>query len=172
MSRRPRVSSILAASVASVVVTAAAASCGGGKSPAATTPIGNDTTGGDAPLAADGAPAEVTEGALWSCQISDYDPQPCKFHRDGEGWRLTKLLGSQRFDGATTFDGASAMGFVGQFFCPWGACDEAMDLSFARDGDTYKAEFSGDTISVRWDAALAGEWGGAGYGGLTGREAE
>lgn len=169
MTRQMPVSSILAASLAAALVTAAAASCGG-KAAQPTGPIGNDT-GGDA-LAVDGAPAEVMEGALWTCQISDYDPQPCRFHRDGGAWNLTKLMGSQRFTGVVTFDGADAMRFVGQFFCPWGDCDQAMDLAFAKTDGAYLADFGGDAITVRWDEGLAGEWGGAGYGGLTGREAK
>ena len=142
---------------------------------APTPPIGNDTvepTGGGPLIAEPGVPPEVSDGALWSCQISDYDPQPCRFQRDGDGWKLTKLLGSQRFTGVVTFDGAGAMRFIGQYFCPWGACDAAMDVAFERDDGTYHGEFGGDTITVQWNAASAGDWGGAGYGGLTGREAD
>lgn len=153
--------------LASAVVVAVA--CGGKSAPPAE-PIANDTAvtpagGGAEP----GLPAGVTDGALWTCQISFYDPQPCKFHREGNEWRLTKLLGSQRFDGVVTF-GDGGFRFVGHYFCPWGACDEAMDLTFAPAGDHYEAQVDGDVIAVGWSEPLASEWGGAGYGNLTGRE--
>jgi len=168
---RTRVSSILAAALVAAVAAVGAASCGAKDKPA-TMPIGNDTTEttGGPLVAADGAPAEVTDGALWSCQISDYDPQPCKFQRDGGGWKLTKLLGSQRFEGAVTFGGEASMRFVGQYFCPWGACDQAMDVTFTKADNAFRGTFDDDPITVQWDAASAGEWGGAGYGGLTGHE--
>lgn len=159
------------------VLTMAAAlglvACGGSSSSA---PVGN--TGGAAGKRPAGDPIEqlgagFRDGALWSCQISDYDPQPCKLHRDGDGWRLTKLLGSQRFDGALTARGA-ALGFSGQFFCPWGACDTPMDVDFVPEGPgatgPYVANFEGEAIRLWHDEGLAGEYGGAGYGGLTGRE--
>jgi hypothetical protein len=156
--------------VSSALVVAVA--CGGSK-PAAKEPIGNNTTdGAGSALAAEpDLPDGVTDGALWTCQISDYDPQPCKFHKEGNDWQLTKLLGSQRFTGGITF-GEEGMHFVGQFFCPWGACDEAMDLTFKRGDKRYEAEFQGDVVGVEWNGALADEWGGAGYGDLTGREVD
>ncbi|MBZ0234646.1 MAG: hypothetical protein K8M05_20100 [Deltaproteobacteria bacterium] len=168
MNRRSLGASIFGLSSAVVVAVAC-----GGKSAPPQQPLSNESgdpsaTGGGA-AAEPGLPAGVTDGALWTCQISDYDPQPCKFHREGNEWRLTKLLGSQRFDGAVTF-GESGFRFVGQFFCPWGACDEAMDLVFSPTDDGYQTDFSGDVLSVRWNEPLASEWGGAGYGNLTGRE--
>jgi hypothetical protein len=111
------------------------------------------------------------DGALWSCQISDYDPQPCRLREDGGGWELRKLLGSQRFVGQVAEDG-DALRFSGRFFCPWGACDATMEVSFAREGDGYRGTFEGDDIRLRYDQALEAEYGGAGYGGLTGEETE
>ena len=160
----------------SVLMMAAAlgpVACGGSSSSA---PVGN--AGGAQGKRPAGDPLEqlgagFRDGALWSCQISDYDPQPCKLHRDGDGWRLTKLLGSQRFDGALGVRGA-VLGFAGQFFCPWGACDAPMNVEFVPEGPDgsgpYVADFDGDTIRLRYDEGVAGEYGGAGYGGLTGRE--
>jgi hypothetical protein len=168
MNRRSFAAAVVGLSSAVVVAVA----CGGSK-PAPQQPIGNNTTdGAGGPMIAEpGLPEGVTEGALWTCQISDYDPQPCKFHKDGSEWHLTKVLGSQRFTGVATF-GEGGIRFVGQFFCPWGACDEAMDITFARGEKRYEAEFEGDVLGLEWNAALAGEWGGAGYGNLTGREAD
>ena len=56
----------------------------------------SNTTGDQQPPADEG----MTDGALWTCQISDYDPQPCKLSKTDGGWSLTKLLGSQRFRGS------------------------------------------------------------------------
>lgn len=128
-------------------------------------PIAN--TGDKAPPADD---PSMTDGALWTCQIGDYDPQPCKLSKDGEGWRLAKLLGSQRFKGTATWSSPDAIDFAGQFHCPWGSCDEPMNVTFKRDANDFKADFSSEVVSLRWDAALAAEWGGAGYGNLTGDE--
>lgn len=150
-------------SLASLVVVAAA--CGGKPAPSA--PIAN--TGSSQPLVAAGDDGMI-DGALWTCQISDYDPQPCKLAQTPDGWTLTKLLGSQRFRGAIDFDGGDRARFVGEFFCPWGDCTQAMEVDFVREGGAYTTAFSNDTVSVRYDAALASEWGGAGYGGLTGDE--
>lgn len=166
----------LAASVVGISSAVLVAVACGGKAPPPAPPLTNETvepgTGGSTAAEA-GVPAGVTDGALWTCQIGDYDPQPCKFHREGNEWHLSKLLGSQRFDGVTTFDGDSSIHFVGQFFCPWGDCTEAMDVTFARgEGAAYTAEFTGDTVTVQWNAELAAEWGGAGYGNRTGREIE
>ena len=91
--------------------------------------------------------------------------------RGDGGWQLTKLLGSQRFAGSVAKAG-EGLAFDGDFFCPWGACDAPMQVQFEPDGDgtAYKAVFDGDEIRLRYDEALEGAWGGAGYGGLTGRE--
>ncbi len=141
-------------------------------SSAAAPSISNTTVGSDAPVElAAGLGPGFTDGALWTCQISDYDPQPCKVSRRGRGWQLVKLLGSQRFAGALAKAG-DGLAFDGGFFCPWGACDAPMRVQFDPDGGAaaYKTVYEGDEIRLRYDEALAGEWGGAGYGGLTGRE--
>jgi hypothetical protein len=165
----------LAASIAGISSAVVVAVACGGKSPPPSQPLTNETvepTAGGGAAAEPGVPAGVTDGALWTCQIGDYDPQPCKFHREGNEWHLSKLMGSQRFTGVTTFDGAQ-MHFVGQFFCPWGSCDEAMDVQLVRgDNGAYAADFGGDIVTVQWSAELAAEWGGAGYGNRTGREVE
>jgi hypothetical protein len=148
-----------------------AVACGGSSTPAPQQPLANDTAEGGGGAGEAGLPAGVTEGALWTCQIGDYDPQPCKFHKDGADWKLTKLLGSQRFDGVVHFV-PEGIHFVGQFFCPWGSCDEAMDVTLASTDNGYAADLAGDTVSVQWNAELAGEWGGAGYGNLDGRQQE
>jgi hypothetical protein len=157
--------------VSSAVVVAVA--CGGKSTPPAA-PIANETVdptgGGGAPEP--GVPAGVTSGALWTCMIEDYDAQPCKFHREGSDWHLTKLLGSQRFTGVVTFDGDAAFRYVGQFFCPWGACDAALDTTFTRSDERYQATLDNAPVTLWWDEALASEWGGAGYGNLTGRESD
>lgn len=144
-------------------VLVAALGCGGSTKP---TTIGN--SGGDGALA---LPAAVSDGALWTCQIEDYDPQPCKLTRGDDGWTLTKLLGSQRFRGQISFDGDRAP-FRGGFFCPWGDCDQVMEVVFEREGagDRYLALFGGTPIALRYDAADAEAYAGAGYGGLTGDE--
>lgn len=142
------------------------AACGGGKG--SKEPVANASGGGDEPLAA--APAGFRDGALWSCQISDYDPQPCKVAQDSGQWRLTKLLGSQRFTGVVAPRGAS-LAFAGEFYCPWGACTAPMDVDFNPDGAAgYMANFDGEEVRLRYDADLESEYGGAGYGGLTGLE--
>lgn len=142
------------------------AACGGPTRQQAT--ISN--TGSEQPLAQPAAGASFRNGALWTCQISDYDPQPCKLTQTADGWRLVKLLGSQRFDGTLAPNG-SRLDFDGQFFCPWGACDAPMHVQFERKGDaSYATVFEGDDIALRYDEALAGEFGAAGYGGLTGHE--
>ncbi len=90
----------------------------------------------------------------------------------GDGRRpLPKRPGPQRFAGRLAKAG-EGLTFDGGFFCPWGACDEPMQVQFDPDGggSSYKAMFEGDEIRLRYDEALESEWGGAGYGGLTGRE--
>lgn len=125
----------------------------------------------EAPPPRDEATRGLIDGALWTCQIGDYDPQPCKLSNAGDGWSLTKLLGSQRFRGSIDWQDADHASFAGAFFCPWGACDEPMEVVFTRDGgDAFTTDFGGDSISLRYDQALANAWGGAGYGGLTGDE--
>lgn len=156
----------------SVAAALALAACGGSKS----TPISNaGGGGGSAPAGPSGAGWK--DGALWTCQIDDYDPQPCKLSQRDGGWHLDKLLGSQRFSGTVTEVGL-ALEFDGEYFCPWGDCTSPMKVDFspvgdASDGhvDAYGTDFDGQPISLRYDEALENEWGGAGYGGLTGREA-
>jgi hypothetical protein len=171
MNRRSLGASVFGLSSAVVVAVA----CGGKSTPPAQ-PVGNDTVDPAGGLAAAeaGVPTGVTDGALWTCQIEDYDPQPCKFHKEGSEWHLSKLLGSQRFTGVATFDGGDAsFRYVGQFFCPWGDCTAALDAEFTRGDDgVYAATLDSSPVTLRWDAALAEEWGGAGYGNRTGREIE
>lgn len=146
------------------------AACGN-PAPAPQAP-GNDTAtapGGGAAEA--NVPAGVAEGALWTCQIEDYDAQPCKFHKEADGWHLSKLMGSQRFTGTVTFT-AEGMALVGEFFCPWGDCTAKIDTTLAAEGSTYSGALDGSPVKVWWDESLAGEWGGAGYGNRTGREIE
>ena len=146
----------------------ALAACGGGSKKPATT-IAN-IGGGEDVAQPDAAAAGFRDGALWVCQISDYDPQPCKLSRAGDGWRLDKLLGSQRFSGRVDERGTSLL-FDGEFFCPWGECTQAMKVEFEADGnDGYVTQFDDDALHLRYDAAAEGEYGGAGYGNLTGRE--
>lgn len=150
------------------LVSLSLAACGG-KSTPAPAPVGS--TGGDrggTELTAND-PA-MTDGALWTCQIGDYDPQPCKLSRTDDGWRLAKLLGSQRFKGTIAWRDPATADFAGQFHCPWGACDEPMNVTFTGVAADLRTDFGGDTISLRYDDALASEWGGAGYGNLTGDE--
>lgn len=151
--------------LAAIASAGAVAGCPGRSTPIA--PIGN-TAGPDADRPA--AVAGRVDGALWTCQIGDYDPQPCKLSQAGAGWTLAKLLGSQRFAGAFTWTDPDTVEFHGRYFCPWGACDEAMLVTFARADAAFVTDFGGDMISVRYDATLAREWAGAGYGGLTGDE--
>lgn len=151
-----------------LLAAALVAACGGSSKPST---IGNTPAGGQPVEQAEALGPGFTDGALWTCQISDYDPQPCKVSRGDGGWQLTKLLGSQRFAGSVAKAG-EGLAFDGDFFCPWGACDAPMQVQFEPDGDgtAYKAVFDGDEIRLRYDEALEGAWGGAGYGGLTGRE--
>ncbi|MBL8626740.1 MAG: hypothetical protein JNK64_35960 [Myxococcales bacterium] len=144
-----------------------AAACGGRATPPPT--IGNTAV----PQAPDDAAPGQRDGALWTCQIDDYDPQPCKLSRDDAGgWRLTKLLGSQRFRGTMEFHADGAR-LVGEYFCPWGSCTEAIDVAFTRaDDGAYVGEVTEgrDPLRVQYDAANDAAFGGAGYGGLTGDE--
>ncbi|HVK77531.1 MAG TPA: hypothetical protein VM734_29700 [Kofleriaceae bacterium] len=151
------------ASLSLLVVLAAA--CG----PKSTAPAPVSNTSAE-PSEAGPAPG-VTDGALWTCVISDYDPQPCKFSREGEQWTLRKLLGSQRFAGTATFPPDGSIDFDGKYFCPWGACDTPMQVSFRREAEgVYTTQLGGDQIRLEWNPANAAEYGGAGYGGLTGEE--
>jgi len=148
-----------------VVALLTLAACHGGKP--ALEPVSNSGGGGgDAPLA---LASGFRDGALWSCQIGGYDPQPCKLSRDGDHWRLTKLLGSQRFTGQLVELGGT-LRFSGRFFCPWGDCAQDMEVEFQPDGAGYATRFGEDDIRLRHDDAVEADYGGAGYGGLTGDE--
>ena len=141
------------------------AACGAPTKPATIENTGSEALGQPAQ-----AGAGFRDGALWSCQISDYDAQPCKLSQTADGWQLTKLLGSQRFTGRLTPVG-KALAFDGEFFCPGGDCPPPMQVESQPDGEAASAaEFGGDQVHLRYDDALANEYGGAGYGGLTGRE--
>lgn len=151
----------------------AMAACGGGA--AKVTTVGN-TGGGGGGRAIEASLPGFVDGALWSCQIGDYDPQPCRLSQRGGGWQLTKLMGSQRFDGAVSRRGVT-LAFDGDYFCPWGDCTTPMVVEFTPDGPdaaygpaAYVTTFGDDEIRLRWDADLDNEYGGAGYGKLTGRE--
>ncbi len=155
---------------AALLVLGLATACGGRAAPPPT--IGNTAAQEPPPFAATG----LRDGALWTCQIDDYDPQPCKLSRDGSGWRLAKLLGSQRFRGAVIFREGGAR-FLGEYFCPWGDCTQAIDVDFTQTDDgayVGQARSDGDiqppALRVHYDAANAEAFGGAGYGGLTGDE--
>jgi len=156
---------------ASLLVLALATACGGRAAPAPT--IGNTAAQEPPPFAATG----LRDGALWTCQIDDYDPQPCKLSRDDNGgWRLAKLLGSQRFRGAVIFREGGAR-FLGEYFCPWGDCTQTIDVDFTQTDDgayVGQARSDGDiqppALRVQYDAANAEAFGGAGYGGLSGDE--
>lgn len=154
--------------LAPIALFAVTAACGPKSS--ATPPIGN--SGGTASALAAGPAPAVTDGALWTCAIGFYDPQPCRFAREGEGWTLRKLLGSQRFRGTVTFAPDGSFAFDGEMFCPWGACDAVMQTTFRREGDGhYAGELpGGDPVRLEWNEDNAGAYGGAGYGGLTGDE--
>ena len=140
----------------------------GGKSAAPATVSNSSGGGGEARVMAPSGPG-FRDGALWSCQISDYDPQPCRLQQTEGGWELRKLLGSQRFAGTLMHDG-SGFQFTGRFFCPWGACDADMSVRFDPSDGGYVGRFEGDEIRLRYDEGLEGEYGGAGYGSLTGEE--
>jgi hypothetical protein len=160
-------STVMVAMVGAALAVALAA-CGGTSSAPA---IGNTATGtteGAGELRTAAGPG-FRDGALWSCQISDYDPQPCKLQRVDDHWELRKLMGSQRFAGELREQGPS-LRFAGRFFCPWGACDATMDVAFERADGGYLGTFDGDQIRLRYDEALEAEYGGVGYGGLTGEE--
>lgn len=119
----------------------------------------------------DELPAGVSDGALWTCALDDYEPQPCKFHREGEVWHLTKVMGSQRFTTTAAFTTAG-IELVGQFFCPWGECDDTIATTLTVADRGYAGRVAGSQLRLWWDAGNAGEYGGAGYGGLTGRETD
>ena len=149
-----------------VAAALALAACHGGKAKVPTSVMANHS-GGDGETSVAGA--GFRDGALWSCQISDYDPQPCKLtRRDGQWW-LTKLLGSQRFAGELV-ELEGTLRFSGRFYCPWGDCTAEMRVEFRPDGDGYHATFEEDEIRLRHDDALEAEYGAAHYGGLTGDE--
>lgn len=151
-----------------LLAAAALAACGG----ATTKPASIENTGGgpEAPLA---LATGFRDGALWSCQISDYDPQPCKLSRTADGWQLAKLLGSQRFAGSLRPLAGDRLAFDGESFCPWGQCTAPMRVEFEPSGPgtvEYVTAFGGNQIHLRYDDGLASEYGAAGYGGLSGRE--
>lgn len=161
-----RTSSWKLLAAAGLVAGFAAVACG--KSSPGPQPPSNgvgDERGG----AESGLPAGVSDGALWTCSIDDYDAQPCKFQKEGDGWRLTKVMGSQRFTGVVSFTG-EGFSLVGEFFCPWGECDAPVDATFTTDGAAYTGVVDESQVKLWWDDANAKEFGGAGYGGLTGRE--
>jgi hypothetical protein len=116
------------------------------------------------------AATKLVDGALWTCQIGDYDPQPCRLKAIGDIWVITKLLGSQRFKGRFRIVDAHTARFIGNYFCPWGDCDAPMDVELQGSASSYTGRFADDSLSIRYDPALASEWGGAGYGRLTGDE--
>jgi hypothetical protein len=79
-------------------------------------------------------------------------------------------MGSQRFTGIVAFT-AEGLALVGEFFCPWGECTEAVDTVLRPgDGPSYEGTIDGSAVRVWWDDANAKDFGGAGYGALTGRE--
>lgn len=140
--------------------------CGSRPAPEPTEPVGNDVEGPSEPMP---LPAQ-TGGQLWACRIDGYDPQPCQFAQVEGQWTLRKLLGSQRFYGDVSFD-TQGFDFDGDFFCPWGDCATPFTLRFDLvDDHRYFGQHDGTQLDVRFDAELAAEWGGAGYGGLTGDE--
>jgi hypothetical protein len=148
------------------------AGCGGSTASAPPpAPVGNTAPSPEDALVATSASDGKTDGALWSCQISDYDPQPCRLERAEGGWYLRKLMGSQRFKGTVTFAGETAFDFAGSFFCPWGDCTSPMTARFDKAADGgYTTSYQNDVIRIAWDSKLASEWGGAGYGGLSGED--
>lgn len=153
---------LLAAALASLGL--ATAGCGGTSPPAATL---SNAAGG----AAETTPSGVSDGALWTCTILDYPSQPCRFAREGERWTLRKLLGSQRFRGVVTFAPDGGIDFDGERFCPWGDCTAPVQATFAPQGaGRYATLFDGEPVRLEWDPDNAREYGGAGYGSLTGDE--
>jgi hypothetical protein len=141
-----------------------------GCSSAAKAPAPIKNTPAIPPVAPDRQETRLVDGALWTCQIGDYDPQPCKLTAVGDIWVLTKLLGSQRFKGRLLLLDEDNARFIGNYYCPWGDCDAPMDVELKRDAAAFVGNFSNDTISIRYDRTMAAEWGGAGYGRFTGDE--
>jgi len=152
--------------VVALALALALAACG--SRPQAAAPIANTGTGTGTALTVE--ESGFSDGALWTCTIDDYPAQPCKLSKTLDGWHLAKLLGSQRFKGSLEATSSQSLRFVGEYFCPWGDCTMPMNGTFEADGDSYVGSFGDGAISLRYDAALAAEWGGAGYGGLTGDE--
>lgn len=145
---------------------AAASAC---SSPARTpAPIAN--TPSEPPRAPTPDAARLVDGALWACQVDDHAPQPCRLKRIGDTWTLTKLLGSLRFRGRFLLGEDDTARFVGNLFCPREDCGAYIEVELHRAGAAYQGALAGATLSVRYDRALATEWGGAGYGRLTGDE--
>ncbi len=154
--------------VTAAAVATVALGCGSSPPPP---PVLSNTSAAPLEPEATGPASGATDGALWTCQIGDYDPQPCKLGRDGDRWTLRKLLGSQRFRGAVTFAPDGSITFDGSYFCPWGECDQPMQTTFQRTDDGgYATGFDNDTIRLEWNPDNARAYGGAGYGALTGDE--
>lgn len=75
-------------------------------------------------------------GTYW-CQVEDtgtvYAPQRCTVSRTRAGAVLfEKPGGSQRFSGLVQVMEDGSARFLGLFFCPMGACDEALNVAFVR----------------------------------------
>jgi hypothetical protein len=116
------------------------------------------------------APAPGLAGD-YRCSITDggytYPPYACSIFEDAEGgYMLHKLGGSQRFAGPIV---ATAAGFTfsGKFFCPEGACDQAITGTFVRRGGAYVGQFAElPQMSIRLAPVAAAGVGGASYGGV------
>jgi hypothetical protein len=110
----------------------------------------------------------------YACSIYNgyqYPPFRCVVYTAGDGTKmLDKVGGSQRIRGRAT-PTASGFYFEGQFYCPWGACDEATAGEFvAEGGQTFRgslpSQYGGSTVTLTY---LPGgfTYGGMAYGGAS-----
>ena len=98
--------------------------------------------------------------------------------RIGEFVRAYALARRERVPTATAFGGLflermfDGFALVGEFFCPWGDCTSSVDATFApaEGEDAYSGMVDDSPVRLWWDEGNARDFGGAGYGNLTGRE--
>ncbi len=117
-----------------------------------------------------GAPAALVEGdylCSFEQQGFQYPSFACRVYRDSDGRKvLDKLTGSQRIRGWIS-DRERGFDFAGQFYCPYGACDESVNGQFdSLDNGTHTGtlQTANGAIVVRMQF-LPGGFAGLGYGG-------